>query len=120
MYGGVRQPLGEVLTAGSRGSCESQRGACGTTAARPRPEGGVYQPSKEIDGEEDRRYGSIGRAPIYIAREFAGQVPELRGAALLGVSGTESRRVGRDERMIRDYIEQQEREDRRLDQLPLD
>ncbi len=28
--------------------------------------------------------------------------------------------VGRDERIIRDYIQQQEREDRRLDQLPLD
>ena len=48
-----------------------------------------------------------------------GTFAELRGAALLG-RGYFVSTVGRDERVIREYIQQQEREDRRSDQLPLE
>jgi len=49
-------------------------------------------------------------------------IREGRGTLSVSISGREDillRRVGRDERVIREYIRHQEAEDRRIDQLPL-
>ena len=60
-----------------------------------------------------------GKSAIHIAREFAGRSRNFVGQHFWA-RGYVVSTVGRDERIIRDYIQQQEREDRRLDQLPLD
>jgi len=60
-----------------------------------------------------------GKSAIQIAREFAD-----RGRNFVGqhfwARGYFVSTVGRDERVIREYIQQQEREDQRLDMLPLE
>ena len=58
-----------------------------------------------------------GKSAIHIAREFAGR-PRNFGQHFWA-RGYFVSTVGRDERVIREYIQQQEREDRRLDQLDL-
>jgi putative transposase len=59
-----------------------------------------------------------GKRAIHIAREHLG-----RGKNYVGMSfwarGYFVSTVGRDEKMIREYIQNQEREDRRVDQLQL-
>ena len=60
-----------------------------------------------------------GKSAIHIARNFAGRPAQFRGAALLS---SRLLRVhgGRDEQAIRAYIQDQEREDQRLEQLRFD
>ncbi len=60
-----------------------------------------------------------GKSAIHIAREFAGRSRNFVGQHFWA-RGYFVSTVGRDERVIREYIQQQQREDRRLDQLPLD
>ena len=60
-----------------------------------------------------------GKSAIHIAREFAGRSRNFVGQHFWD-RGYFVSTVGRDERVIREYIQQQEREDRRRDQLPLD
>ncbi len=60
-----------------------------------------------------------GKSAIHIAREFAGRSRNFVGQHFWA-RGYFVSTVGRDERVIREYIQQQEREDRRRDQLPLD
>ena len=60
-----------------------------------------------------------GKSAIHIAREFAGRSRNFVGQHFWA-RGYFVSTVGRDERVIREHIQQQEREDRRLDQLPLE
>ena len=60
-----------------------------------------------------------GKSAIHIARECAGRSRNFVGQHFWA-RGYFVSTVGRDERVIREYIQQQEREDRRSDQLPLE
>ena len=60
-----------------------------------------------------------GKSAIHIAREFADRPRNFVGQHFWA-RGYFVSTVGRDEQVIREYIQQQEREDRRLDRLPLD
>ena len=60
-----------------------------------------------------------GKSAIHIAREFADRPRNFVGQHFWA-RGYFVSTVGRDEKVIREYIQQQEREDRRLDRLPLD
>ena len=60
-----------------------------------------------------------GKSAIHIARDFAERPRNFVGQHFWA-RGYFVSTLGRDERAIRTYIQQQEREDRRLDQLPLD
>ena len=59
-----------------------------------------------------------GKSAIRIAREFAGRKRNFVGQHFWA-RGYYVSTVGRDETVIREYIQQQEREDRRQDQLRL-
>ena len=59
-----------------------------------------------------------GKSAIHIAREFAGRKRNFVGQHFWA-RGYFVSTVGRDETVIREYIQQQEREDRRQDQLRL-
>ena len=60
-----------------------------------------------------------GKSAIHIAREFAGRPRNFVGQHFWA-RGYFVSTVGRDEQAIRAYIQAQEREDRRQDQLRLD
>jgi putative transposase len=57
-----------------------------------------------------------GKSAIQIARTFGGRKRNLTGQHFWA-RGYFASTVGRDEKVIREYIKKQEREDRRLDQL---
>ena len=59
-----------------------------------------------------------GKSAIHIAREFAGRTRNFVGQHFWA-RGYYVSTVGRDETVIREYIREQEREDRRQDQLRL-
>ena len=59
-----------------------------------------------------------GKSAIYIARTFGGKVRNFVGEQF-GARGYFVSTVGRDEQTIRRYIEQQEAEDKRLEQLEM-
>jgi len=59
-----------------------------------------------------------GKSAIHIARTFAGRARNFTGENFWA-RGYFASTVGRDEEVIRNYIRQQEKEDRRLDQLKL-
>ena len=114
IYGGLREQLGEVLR---------QR----ALHRESRVEEGhllvddvhmlVSIPAKysvaQVVGElKGKRAIHIARALADQSRNFVGQHFWARGAFVAT--------VGRDEQVIREYIQQQEREDRRLDRLPMD
>ena len=114
IYGGLREQLGEVLR---------QRA--------------LYRESRVEDGhllvDHVHMLVSIppkysvaqvvgylkGKRAIHIAREFAGRSRNFVGQHFWA-RGSFVSTVGRDEQVIREYIQQQEREDRRLDRLPMD
>ena len=60
-----------------------------------------------------------GKRAIHIARELADRSRNFVGQHFWA-RGSFVSTVGRDEQVIREYIQQQEREDRRLDRLPMD
>ena len=114
IYGGLREQLGEVLR---------QR----ALHRESRVEEGhllvdhvhmlVSIPAKysvaQVVGElKGKRAIHIARALADRSRNFVGQHFWARGSFVST--------VGRDEQVIREYIQQQEREDRRLDRLPMD
>ena len=70
----------------------------------------VAQVVGELKGK--RAIHIIARALADRSRNFVGQHFWARGSFVST--------VGRDEQVIREYIQQQEREDRRLDRLPMD
>ena len=113
MYGGVRQQLGEVLRQLARHR-ESQV-----------EEGHLLPDHVHMLVSIPPKYSVAqvigylkGKSAIHIAREFAGRSRNFVGQHFWA-RGYFVSTVGRDERIIRDYIQQQEREDRRLDELPL-
>lgn len=57
-----------------------------------------------------------GKSEIHIARNYLGQRRNFTGQQFWS-RGYRVSTVGRDETMVREYIRDQEREDRRLDQL---
>ena len=59
-----------------------------------------------------------GKSAIYIARNFLGRKKNFTGQSFWA-RGYCSSTIGRDEKTIRDYIKNQEKEDKRLDQLKL-
>lgn len=59
-----------------------------------------------------------GKSAIYIARNYLGHRRNFAGQQFWA-RGYHVSTVGRDEKMIREYIRSQEQEDRRLDQLTL-
>jgi len=59
-----------------------------------------------------------GKSAIAIAREYRGRTKNFAGERFWA-RGYFVSTVGRDEALIRDYIQNQEKEDRRLDQLQL-
>ncbi len=59
-----------------------------------------------------------GKSAIQIARTFAGRVRNFTGENFWA-RGYFASTVGRDEEVIRNYIRQQEHEDRRVDQIKL-
>ena len=59
-----------------------------------------------------------GKSAIHIARSYAGRRRDFRGQQFWA-RGYFVSTVGRDEETVRQYIQQQEAEDRRLDQLQL-
>ena len=59
-----------------------------------------------------------GKSAIYIARTFGGKVRNFVGEQFWA-RGYFVSTVGRDEQVIRQYIEQQEAEDKRLEQLEI-
>ena len=59
-----------------------------------------------------------GKSAIHIARTYAGRKRNFVGQHFWA-RGYFVTTVGRDEKVIRDYIRDQEKEDRRLDQLQM-
>jgi len=59
-----------------------------------------------------------GKSAIHIARTFGGRARNFTGENFWA-RGYFASTVGRDEKVIRDYIKRQEAEDRRLDQMKL-
>ena len=59
-----------------------------------------------------------GKSAIHIARSYAGRRRDFRGQHFWA-RGYFVSTVGRDEQAVRQYIQQQESEDRRLDQMQL-
>ena len=59
-----------------------------------------------------------GKSAIYLARTFMGKPRNFTGESFWA-RGYFVSTVGRDEKAIREYIQQQEQEDRRIDQLTM-
>ena len=117
IYGGLREQLGEVLR--QRALHRESRVEEGhllvddvhMLVSIP-PKYSVAQVVGELKG---KRAIHIARALADRSRNFVGQHFGLEWAR-----GAFVATVGRDEQVIREYIQQQEREDRRLDRLPMD
>ena len=114
LYGGLRRPLGEVL-----------RGLAGQRESRVE-EGHLLSDHVHMLVSIPPKYsvaqviGDIqGKSASHIAREFEGRTRNFVGQHFWA-RGYFVSTLGRDERAIRTYIQQQEREDRRLEQLRLD
>ena len=115
IYGGLREQLGEVLR--QRALHRESRVEEGhllvdhvhMLVSIP-PKYSVARVVGYLKGK--RAIHIIARAFADRSRNFVGQHFWARGAFVAT--------VGRDEQVIREYIQQQEREDRRLDRLPMD
>ena len=113
IYGGLREQLGEVLR--QRALHRESRVEDGHLLVDHvhmlsiPPKYSVAQVVGELKG---KRAIHIARALADRSRNFVGQHFWARGSFVST--------VGRDEQVIREYIQQQEREDRRLDRLPMD
>jgi len=113
LYGRIRQDLGEVIRelARQRESVVLEGHLCSdhihVYIAIP-PKFAVAQVVGYIKG----------KSAIHIARTFAGRTRNFTGENFWA-RGYFASTVGRDEEVIRNYIRNQEREDRRVDQLKL-
>ena len=114
IYGGLREQLGEVLR--QRALHRESRVEDGQLLVDDvhmlvsiPPKYSVAQVVGELKGK--RAIHIIARALADRSRNFVGQHFWARGSFVAT--------VGRDEQVIREYIQQQEREDRRLDRLPM-
>ena len=106
MYGGLRHHLGEVLR-----RLAEQRESRVEEGHLLADHTWVSIPPKYSVGD----WVYQGEKSIHIAREFAG-----RPRTHFWARGYYVSTVGQDERVVRAYIQQQEREDRRLEQLKLE
>ena len=114
IYGGLREQLGEVLR--QRALHRESRVEEGhllvdhvhmLVSIPPK-----YSVAQVVGYLKGKRAIHIARALADRSRNFVGQHFWARGSFVST--------VGRDEQVIREYIQQQEREDRRLDRLPMD
>ena len=114
IYGGLREQLGEVLR--QRALHRESRVEDGhllvddvhmLVSIPPK-----YSVAQVVGYRKGKRAIHIARALADRSRNFVGQHFWARGSFVST--------VGRDEQVIREYIQQQEREDRRLDRLPMD
>ena len=114
IYGGLREQLAEVLR--QRALHRESRAEDGhplvdhvhmLVSIPPK-----YSVARVVGYLKGKRAIHIARALADRSRNFVGQHFWARGAFVAT--------VGRDEQVIREYIQQQEREDRRLDRLPMD
>ena len=112
LYGQLRVHLGEVFRKlASKGMPD--RG--GTPDARPRP----YAASIPLKYSVSQIVGFIkGKSAIHIARVYGERKRNFVGQHFWA-RGFFVSTVGRDEAAIREYIQKQEKEDQRLDQLGL-
>ena len=114
IYGGLREQLGEVLR--QRALHRESRVEDGhllvdhvhMLVSIP----AKYSVAQVVGYLKGKRAVHIARALADRSRNFVGQHFWARGYFVST--------VGRDEQVIREYIQQQEREDRRLDRLPMD
>ena len=114
IYGGLREQLGEVLR--QRALHRESRVEDGhllvdhvhMLVSIP----AKYSVAQVVGYLKGKRAVHIARALADRSRNFVGQHFWARGSFVST--------VGRDEQVIREYIQQQEREDRRLDRLPMD
>ena len=114
IYGGLREQLGEVLR--QRALHRESRVEDGhllvdhvhMLVSIP----AKYSVAQVVGYLKGKRAIHIARALADRSRNFVGQHFWARGYFVST--------VGRDEQVIREYIQQQEREDRRLDRLPMD
>ncbi len=86
--------------------------------------GGSLRPHAGVDSAEILGCAVVigyikGKSAIHIAREFAGRPRNFVGQHFWA-RGYYVSTVGQDERVVREYVQQQEREDRRLEQLRLE
>ena len=113
IYGGLREQLGEVLR--QRALHRESRVEDGhllvdhvhMLSIPPK-----YSVAQVVGYLKGKRAIHIARAFADRSRNFVGQHFWARGSFVST--------VGRDEQVICEYIQQQEREDRRLDRLPMD
>ena len=113
IYGGLREQLGEVLR--QRALHRESRVEDGhllvdhvhMLSIPPK-----YSVAQVVGYLKGKRAIHIARALADRSRNFVGQHFWARGYFVST--------VGRDEQVIREYIQQQEREDRRRDRLPMD
>ena len=106
--------LGGRASAFGRAAGESGGGRASVGGSRPHA--GVDSAANSVT----QVIGYIkGKSAIHIAREFAGRPRNFVGQHFWA-RGYYVSTVGQDERVVREYIQQQEREDRRLEQLRLE
>ena len=114
IYGGLREQLGEVLRQlGLHRESRVEEGPLlvdhvHMLVSIP----AKYSVAQVVGYLKGKRAIHIARALADRSRNFVGQHFWARGSFVST--------MGRDEQVIREYIQQQEREDRRLDRLPMD
>lgn len=113
LYGDLRKYLGEVLRdLAQRRECEILEGNLMSDHAHML----ISIPPKYAVSQV---VGFIkGKSAIHIARQYSGRKKNFTGQHFWA-RGYHVSTVGRDEEVIRKYIKEQEREDRRIDQMNL-
>ena len=113
IYGGLREQLGEVLRQRAlHRESRVEEGHLLVDHVHMLPIPPKYSVAQVVGELKGKRAIHIARALADRSRNFVGQHFWARGSFVAT--------VGRDEQVIREYIQQQEREDRRLDRLPMD
>ena len=113
IYGGIRRHLGEIL----RRLAEQRESRVEEGHLMPDHVHMMISIPPKYSVSQVMGYIK-GKSAIRIAREFAGRKRNFVGQHFWA-RGYYVSTVGRDETVIREYIQQQEREDRRQDQLRL-
>ena len=113
IYGGLREQLGEVLRQRAlHRESRVEEGHLLVDHVHMLSIPPNYSVAQVVGYRKGKRAIHIARALADRSRNFVGQHFWARGSFVAT--------VGRDEQVIREYIQQQEREDRRLDRLPMD
>ena len=113
IYGGLREQLGEVLRQRAlHRESRVEDGHLLVDHVHMLSIPAKYSVAQVVGELKGKRAIHIARALADRSRNFVGQHFWTRGYFVLT--------VGCDEQVLREYIQQQEREDRRLDRLPMD